>query len=61
MLGEDQQRVAERARPEPSSELQRTLPILTRHKQVDRSRQPLMELFELRVARSPCLLVRRHL
>lgn len=60
MLGEDQQRVAERLRTEPRRELERTLPVLARDELFHRARQALVQLFELRVPRSPGLLRRRH-
>ena len=47
MLGEDQNRVRERPRPEPGRE--RPGPILTRDQLLDRTRQPLMQRIKLRL------------
>jgi hypothetical protein len=60
VLHPDQQRVPERPRPEPGSELERTPPVIARDELLDRAGQALVQGIELRVARRSCLLVRRH-
>jgi len=53
MLGPDQQDVVERARAEPGRELQRSLPVLTRHQVLGRAGDPFFQRIELRFPRSP--------